>query len=213
LSTFADAAAAVDTLLAEQSARGDTAEDSEDESDDEEEGERGAGHVKDEEDDVSLSCIIDVAHRCELTWQNAHPVSIESDSEEAEDDVVVLREKPPVHDSEDEDARMDFDREFAKMLADTTDAKRGERKPAPIFDTAVPLIKRPVAVGSVDMGSRSRSGGDPGHANASAGREKTQSASTVMAEQMQFSLMSKKGNKQQVRLNYRCLWWVRRAGC
>lgn len=127
---------------------------------------------------------------------------IESENEDAEEDVVVLREKPPVHDSEDENARMDFDREFAKMLADTTDAKRGERKPAPIFDTAVPLIKRSVAPGSVDMAARSRSGGDGSASSQSRGSAQAGTAeggkAASVAEQMQFSLLSKKGNKQQV---------------
>jgi hypothetical protein len=52
LTTFADAAAAVDVLLAEQSARGDAAEESEDESDEEEGGERGGAQAE-EEDEVS----------------------------------------------------------------------------------------------------------------------------------------------------------------
>ena len=55
------------------------------------------------------------------------------------------------------------------MLADTTDARRGERKNAPpIFDTAVPLIKRKPEEPVGDLGK------------------------------MAFTLLSKRGNKSQV---------------
>lgn len=200
----------MDVLLAEQSARGNDVE-SEDESDEEEEGERGGAHA-DEEEEVRpptvqgpALCAMGTSLYTILTSQAAQPVSFDSDNDpvDADEDVVVLRDKP-MHDSEDEDARLDFDREFAKMLADTTDAKRGERKVAPIFDTAVPLIRRPIAVGAVgssagvstgmDRHDRSKSGDSPQVGNG-AGEV---GGGEGIGEKMQFSLLSKKGNKQQV---------------
>jgi regulator of nonsense transcripts 2 len=110
--------------------------------------------------------------------QSTTAVEIDNDEvegdDEVEQEVVLIRE--PKHDEYDREAQSEFDREFAKMLADTTDVRRGERKAAPpIFDTAVPLIKRKPA----EAGTGAWAG---------------------EAERMQFALLSKKGNKQQVRI-------------
>ena len=86
-------------------------------------------------------------------------------SDDEQDDVVLIRD--PKHDEFDQEAQSAFDREFAKMLADTTDARRAERKAPPIFDTAVPLIRKKVT------------------------EENEQG-------KMAFTLLSKRGNKQQV---------------
>lgn len=79
----------------------------------------------------------------------------------------------------DKEAEENFDREFAKMLADTTDVRRSEprKTAAPVFDSAVPLIKR--------KPTDSLSNGDS----------------------MQFTLLSKRGNKQHVR-GLVCLAWL-----
>lgn len=84
--------------------------------------------------------------------------------------MVVIREVKP--DEGDMEARSDFDREFAKMLADTADSRRERKTAPPIFDTAVPHIKR----------------------NAD-GSEQSPAALGNMA----FTLLSKKGNRPQVR--------------
>ena len=87
--------------------------------------------------------------------------------DDEQDDVILIRE--PKHEEIDTEAQADFDRDFAKMLADTTDARRSERKnAAPIFDTAVPLIRR-------------KADGIEGDAG-----------------KMAFTLLSKRGNKPQV---------------
>lgn len=66
------------------------------------------------------------------------------------------------------------------MLADTTDARRGERKNAPpIFDTAVPHVKKQGQPQGQGQGQNEEDGNGG----------------------MQFSLMLKKGNRQQVRYN------------
>lgn len=92
--------------------------------------------------------------------------------DEEQDDLVVRRE--PKRDEVDMEAQSDFDREFARMLAETADVRRGERKTAaPIFDTAVPHIRRP---------------GAPPAAN----------GEVTGQDKMAFTLLSKRGNKQQV---------------
>jgi hypothetical protein len=89
--------------------------------------------------------------------------------------VVLIKDiKEEEYDQEEEDA---FNREFAKMLADTTDARKVDRKTAPpVFDTAVPLIRR-------QQQQQAQQDAIPTEAK---------------ANHMQFSLLSKKGNKQQV---------------
>ena len=91
--------------------------------------------------------------------------SVEFDDEE---DTYAVRD----HKTEevDKEAEEDFDREFAKMLADTTDVRRSEprKTAAPVFDSAVPLIKRKPA------------------------------PITSNGDSMQFTLLSKRGNKQHV---------------
>jgi regulator of nonsense transcripts 2 len=183
LRTFAEAAAAVDVLLAEQSGRV-WESDSEDGGD--EEGERGGADREDGDEEV---CLAGQVWDMPLTHQvlnTAAPDEHEGDEDDDAEDVVVIRERSTQHDEVNEEAQSDFDREFARMLADTTDTRRGERKAAPpIFDTAVPHIRRQ-AEGAAVPGAAG--GGKAG-------------ASAVEQERMQFSLLSKKGNKQQVSSN------------
>lgn len=89
-------------------------------------------------------------------------------------------------DEADEEARSDFDREFARMLADTTDARRERKAPAPIFDTAVPLIKR-------------RAGATTASHPPTAPSAPAAPVSAGSSNGMSFTLLSKKGNKQQLR--------------
>lgn len=88
------------------------------------------------------------------------------------EEIVVTRQEEAV-DPEDE---ADFEREYAKMMADSLESRKFERKQ--LFD--VPLPVRPKyreAAGSIE----------PSHESAGSGRT------------MAFSLMTKKGNRQQVR--------------
>ena len=106
--------------------------------------------------------------------KNVHEARIDDDDDDDDDNVVLIKDaKEEEYDQEEEDA---FNREFAKMLADTTDARKVDRKTAPpVFDTAVPLIRRQQQQAQQDSGPP---------------EPKT--------NHMQFSLLSKKGNKQQV---------------
>ena len=98
----------------------------------------------------------------------------------------MLRDREKrVNDEADEEARSDFDREFARMLADTTDARRERKAPAPIFDTAVPLIKRRTGATATTSTSATPAPTAPVPASGS--------------NRMSFTLLSKKGNKQQLR--------------
>lgn len=89
--------------------------------------------------------------------------------QEDEEDVVIIRDHDHKKDEIDEEADADFDREFAKMMADTTDARRGDsrRAPPPVFDTAIPHLKK---------------------------REEREAGEG----KMNFTLLSKKGNRPQV---------------
>jgi hypothetical protein len=70
------------------------------------------------------------------------------------------------------------------MLADTTEVRRDVRKAAPLFDQAVPLIRK---------GQQSS-------------EDSTEAVSAGSEKHMQFSLLAKKGNKQTVSgaLRYWC---------
>ncbi|WVQ73762.1 hypothetical protein IAR50_003342 [Cryptococcus sp. DSM 104548] len=161
LRTFAEAATAVDELWA-------TSE--------------GFGAEEDGSDDEGLrQAAVDKPE----TPEQVH-VELEGTLEDEDQDVVIIRDqvKP---DEDDADERAAFDREFAKVLADTTDARRGEqRKTAPpIFDTAVPIMRKKTD-----------------EAKARAAREKEQERERAAKDEegrMQFMLLSKKAGKQQLR--------------
>ncbi|ADV23037.1 hypothetical protein I315_04869 [Cryptococcus gattii Ru294] len=151
LRTFAQAAAAVDELMATVGDMGG------DDSASEDEEERQSPEEKPEEPESVVENI----------------QSVEDDDE----DVVLIRDASK-NDELDAEERVAFDREFAKILADTTDTRREQRKAAPpIFDTAVPMVKKRI-------------------------EEPKAKASNGNAEEegrMQFMLMSKKAGKQQLR--------------
>ncbi|ORX39238.1 armadillo-type protein [Kockovaella imperatae] len=143
LRNFTEAAAAMDELLATQVQE----EDSESEGS---EDERPVVHDEPEdavEPDVELQ---------------------DQDSSDEQDDVVVLRSRK--HAEIDQDARDDFDREFAKILTDTTDIRRDRKTGAPIFDTAVPYV-----------------------------RKRQDDSGPLGSDRMAFTLLSKRGNRQQLR--------------
>jgi regulator of nonsense transcripts 2 len=91
----------------------------------------------------------------------------ESESEEDEQIYVARQEE-----ERDPEAEAEFDREFEKMMAESYESRRFERKGA--VDIPLPM---------------KRSGREAGPPNA----EPSQEPNT-----MAFSLMTKKGNKQQV---------------
>ncbi|WVR08877.1 hypothetical protein IAU60_005936 [Kwoniella sp. DSM 27419] len=184
LKTFAEAAAAVDELLA--AGAGDQVDDDVSE-DGSEEGDRNGNDLPDDGPEAA---------------EAEDGPEAQDEAEDEEEDVVVIRDRETKRDEMDEEAQEAFDREFAKLLADTTDARRDQRKAAPpVFDTAVPLIKRraeelqqqqaqQVHRGSTPQGQQNGHG--HGHAGGQANGQGQQGG-------MQFMLLSKKGNRQQMR--------------
>ncbi|BEI85184.1 hypothetical protein CcaverHIS002_0505850 [Cutaneotrichosporon cavernicola] len=143
LRNFGEAAQALDAMLAANAT-------DHDDDDDEDEGERASEPGIERIDD---------------TDDEEETPSPDVDDED-DDDVVLIRDQPKELDEFDERAQDEFDRDFARMLADTT----VERKAAPpVFDQAVPMFRKRQQNGESD------------------------------ASKMQFMLLSKKGNKPQVR--------------
>jgi len=155
LRTFAQAAAATDELLASQHETNNA--------DDAESDEEGPNRGNQDDADEAAEEVGDITP--ELVHDD-HDHD-QDDQEQEEEAVVLIRDSKK--DEIDEEAAADFDREFAKMMADTTDARRGDlrRAPPPVFDTAIPHVKK---------------------------REERE----VQEGRMNFTLLSKKGNRQQV---------------
>lgn len=72
----------------------------------------------------------------------------------------------------------DFVRELAKMMVSSTEARKAERKPVSL-DVGIPLIRKDKMEDEVTMDEASQASGDK--------------------KGMQFTLLTKKGNRQQVR--------------
>lgn len=104
----------------------------------------------------------------------------ESESEEEDEHIVVTRQE----EERDPAAEAEFDREFEKMMADSLESRKFERKA--IFDIPLPM-KRPGRDGA-------------------AADSQALDAAPVPSNTMAFSLMTKRGNRQQVcRLGHEAL--------
>lgn len=104
----------------------------------------------------------------------------ESDHSESEDeDIVVTREEEQV-DPEDE---AEFEREYARIMAESLESRKFDRKP--MFDVALPVRAkaRETSMTTADNGD----GGDA--------EQQTPSGTPTMS----FSLLTKRGNRQQTR--------------
>ena len=99
------------------------------------------------------------------------------DGFESEDEQIIVTRQEEERDPE---AEADFDREFEKMMAESMDSRRFERKA--IFDIPLPM-KRPARETAPTESSFESTTAEP-----------------VAPRTMAFSLMTKKGNKQQVRI-------------
>jgi len=96
-----------------------------------------------------------------------------TDSEE-EESIVVTREEEEV-DPEDE---ADFEREYAKMMAESLESRKHERKST--FDVPLPMRRKDVAASSESWA------------------DETASPTAAPSGTMAFSLLTKRGNRQQV---------------
>lgn len=92
-----------------------------------------------------------------------------------EEDIVVTRQE----EERDPEAEAEFDRELAKMMSESLDSRKFDRKP--IFDVPLPMrrAQRETVTTADDSGNE---GG---------------TATPPNAKTMAFSLMTKKGNRQQ----------------
>ena len=100
-----------------------------------------------------------------------HHSADESDSEE--EDIVVTRQQEQV----DPEEAAEFEREFSRMMAESLESRKFERKPQ--FDVPVPVMAK----------NRSHT---PKH------EEAPKEASDAGPGTMAFSLLTKKGKSQQV---------------
>ena len=121
-----------------------------------------------------------------LASLRVHQLESGSESESADeidDDLVLQRlAKAQALAREEEDA---FNREFSKMLLEQSEPKKGDRKTnVPIFDSAVPLMRKAKTAVKDDgaVVGTSMSMADPGEDSG----------------KMKFMLLTKKGNKPQV---------------
>ena len=113
-----------------------------------------------------------------------------ADSDE-EEHIVVTR--PADH--RDPEAEADFDRELAKLMAESVDSRRTDRKP--MFD--VPLPMRRTALNAASLAAEDSGGETPAPVAFSG------------PNTMKFALLSKKGNRQQVNEIHRKRHFVRRC--
>ncbi len=95
-----------------------------------------------------------------------------SDSEE--ENIVVTRQEEEV----DPEEQADFDREFAKMMADSLDSRKHERKPT--FDVPLPMRRKDLPSGNDVIADESANG------------------NATPPGTMAFSLLTKRGNRPQV---------------
>lgn len=88
-----------------------------------------------------------------------------------EDEIIVTRQE----EERDPDAEADFDRELAKMMAESLDSRKFDRKP--MFDVPLPMRRAPAST---------------------AGEDSPNEGTSTPPSTMAFSLMTKKGNRLQV---------------
>ncbi|CAD6501276.1 BgTH12-01528 [Blumeria graminis f. sp. triticale] len=104
---------------------------------------------------------------------NNHTSSVSTDSEE---EAIVVTRQEEILDPEDE---ADFEREYARMIAESLDSRKHERKSA--FDVPLPMKRKDTTANSDPCGDESNND----HA--------------TPAGTMIFSLLTKRGNRQQTR--------------
>jgi regulator of nonsense transcripts 2 len=109
------------------------------------------------------------------------------DEEEEEEHIVVTRPE----DERDPEIDADFDRELAKLMAESVESRKFERKP--MFDVPLPMRKRVENNNGVLPEDTTNN-----NANSSTNNDQPAPISPLPST-MKFSLLSKKGNRQQTR--------------
>ena len=123
-----------------------------------------------------LYTLADFVSKVDANGDGPSTPATESEDEDEEEAIVVTRQEEEI-DPEDE---ADFEREYAKMMAESLESRKHERKAA--FDVPLPMKRK-----DRDVNSTNESWGyEPATLNAT-------STGT-----MAFSLLTKRGNRQQV---------------
>lgn len=104
-------------------------------------------------------------------------ISSDKQSDFGDEDLVVQRQEPAV-DPEDE---AEFEREYAKMMAESIESRKFERKQ--LFDVPLPVRAKPRETSS----------------SAAEASDENTPAPAPPGNKMAFALLTKKGNRQQVR--------------
>ena len=92
-----------------------------------------------------------------------------------EEEIVVTRQE----EQQDPEAEAEFDRELAKMMADSLESRKFDRKP--MFDVPLPMRKAPREPSTIAADDSGNEG----------------NLTPPKTNTMAFSLMTKKGNRQQ----------------
>jgi regulator of nonsense transcripts 2 len=157
-------------------------EEAEDESGSENEGDDDDMHIRENQDDKSS----DEAEELSDDEESPKQGSDEEEEEEEEEHIVVTR----YEDERDPEADAEFDRELSKMMAESAESRKFERKQ--IFDVPLPMRRKGEAAGAAT---------------------EEQPTTPIVAETpttpnntMKFSLLSKRGNRQLV--SALCSWLV-----
>ena len=125
-----------------------------------------------EDEEPRVPEIEDVHSSSEEIEQDVVKQDTKQDSD-FDEDIIVTRQKEE-HDPE---AEAEFDREFAKMMSESIDSRKFDRKQ--MFDVPLPMRRAP-------------------RETSNAAEDSPNEGTSTPPNTMAFSLMTKKGNRQQV---------------
>ena len=127
-----------------------------------------------DEDDMRLPAGDEAQSSGEEAEMTAADEMQQPSSESEEEEIVVTRQQ----EERDPEADAEFDREFAKMMAESLDSRKSDRKQ--MFDVPLPMRRHNREVATVPEDGADGDASTP-------------------PETMAFSLLTKRGNRQQVR--------------
>lgn len=102
---------------------------------------------------------------------------------ESEEENIIVTKQEEEYDPEDE---ADFEREYAKMMAESLESRKFERKP--LFDVPLPMRRK------------DRETTAPADKDTNSNDEQAPAPKPTPANTMAFSLLTKRGNRQQTRI-------------
>lgn len=121
-----------------------------------------------------------------------------SNQDEEDQDVVVLKNKKEQLSREEEE---EFEREFSKMMSDSIDSRKFEKKAA-MLDVPIPMNLR----GSQGESNCTRVSPATNYTYFQDRRTIAQGTNKPETGKMAFTLLTKKGNRQQVGVMLKCLF-------